>query len=185
MHDLKAIIKQCFEDMYVVARYYAKADFELATKQGRKWDVARSLVFLKDVANNPDKYFSFENTNADWDARVEQHIKQSDVAQQSIKQYGIDSVRAVTKGSIVWGPANIVFDKIYPIFTGMRSAGLYDFCGDVQDFYYGKHWKNIYVHEEDIKLYAEKMATLAKIAEQKNPIKRKLMELTSWYNISR
>lgn len=169
MHDLKAVIKQSFEDLYVIARFYAKKDFAKNEKQNAKWDIARSLVFLKDVANNPDKHFAYEFTNAAWDKRVEDYIAKSALAEQSIAEHGIDYVRSVTKGSLVEQPSSIVFNKINPLF---KALNLWSFCENVQSFYYQKHFKNIYVSDREIVCFANKVAKTARILEQKNPVKR-------------
>ena len=162
-------IEQCFRDLYVIARFYAKKDFKTNENKGAKWDIARSLVALKDIANNPDKYFSFENTNAEWNARVQDYIAKSATAEQSISQYGIDYVRSVTKGSLVETPGSIVFNKINPLF---KALDLWSFCENVQDFYYQKRFKQIYVREGEIIDFANKVAESAKVLRQENPVKR-------------
>lgn len=169
MKDLKAIIKQCFNDMYVVARFYAKKDFVKNVKQGKKYDIARALVFLKDVAENPDKHFSFENTNAAWDKRVDDYIAKSTSIEQDIAENGIDYVRRDIKGSSVASPCSIVVDKIRPLF---QSTELWSFCENVQDFYYQKYYKRIYVNDREIIDFARKMSESVKILKQKNPVKR-------------
>ena len=164
MHDLKAVIKQSFEDLYVIARFYAKKDFAKNEKQNAKWDIARSLVFLKDVANNPDKHFAYEFTNAAWDKRVEDYI-----AKSAVDEYLIDYVRSVAKGCLVETPSSIVFDKINPLF---KALNLWSFCENVQSFYYQKRFKNIHVRDREIVCFANKVAKTARILEQKNPVKR-------------
>jgi len=165
----KQKIEQCFRDLYVIARFYAKKDFAKNEKQGKKWEIARALVFLEDVLQNPDKHFAYEFTNAAWDARVEDYIAKSATAEQSIAEHGIDYVRSVAKGSLVESPGSIVFNKISPLF---QPGKLWSFCENVQNFYYQKHFKDMYVNHGEIIYFANKVAKTARILEQKNPVKR-------------
>lgn len=164
-------IEQAFKDLFFVACFYAKKDFAKNEKQGKKWEIARALVFLEDVSQNPDKHFAYEFTNAAWDARVEDYIAKSATAEKSIAEHGIDYVRSVVKGSRVDSPSGIVFNKISPLFKPMD---LLCFCQNVQDFYYQKHYKCIYVNHAEIINFANKVAKSAKILKQKNSVKRGL-----------
>ena len=167
--EMKAIIKQCFENIYVIARQDVKKHFKDDKKRGTQWDVARSLVFLRDVAKNPDKYFAPEYTNAAWDARVDEYIKTSGLSDVQIKKYGIKYVRSLTKGSLVEQPFSVVFNKVYPVF---QEKGLYAFCEMVQDFYYQDFFKNVYVSESGIREYAEQIEKWANVARSGNCITR-------------
>ena len=164
-------IEQCFRDLYVIARFYAKKDFAKNEEQGKKWEIARALVFLEDVLQNPDKHFAYEFTNAAWNARVQDYIAKSATAEQSIAQHGIDYVRSVAKGSFVESPGSIVFNKINPLF---KALNLWSFCQNVQDFYYQKHDKEIYVNHGEIINFCDKVIKTARILEQKNPVKRNI-----------
>ena len=83
----------------------------------------------------------------------------------------------MTKGCLAWGPADIVFAKIRTLFLESRCDGLYDFCQYVQSFYYKPYYKDLYVNERMITEYANKMAGLAKIAKQNNPVLRTFMQM--------
>ena len=173
MKDLKLVVKECFENMYVVARFDAKKNFKSIKKNGDKWDMARALVFLNNVAKNPDKYFSVESTNGAWDARVDKYISQHDFA-NDINKWGLGYVRGLVKGCIVESPALIVHRNVKPVVS---DSNLWSFCGVVQNLYYSQIQPTTYVDKQFLIDYAKKMADLAKIAKQKNPVKRKVMEL--------
>ena len=168
MDYLKLVIKQCFENIYFVAKADARKNFKEDKKAGNMLDIARALVVLGDVAKNPDKYFSVESTNAAWDARVENYIKNTDVAKKQIEKYGIKYVRAITKGSIVESPCSIVFNKVSPVF---KDREFWCFCEEVENFYYRSMDKHIFVNEAYIRDYADKIAAWTKTAKQKNPVK--------------
>ena len=66
-------------------------------------------------------------------------------------------------------PGSIVFNKINPLF---KALDLWSFCENVQDFYYQKRFKQIYVREGEIIDFANKVAESAKVLRQENPVKR-------------
>ena len=171
--NLKNIITQCFADIYDIVRVNMKKNFKRDAKHGKKWDFARALVFLGDVAKNPDKHFAPEYTNAAWDKRVEEYIATSPTAKFSIEKYGIKYVRSVTKGSLAEHPSGVVYHKVEPIF---QDREFWNFCEKVQDFYYQDFFKNVYVDDRFIKSYAKKIADWARVAREHNALKRGLIK---------
>ena len=176
MQNLKDVIKQCFADLYTVARYNAKKRYAGYKKNHQHLDVARALVFLRDVAENPDKNFAPEYTNADWDARVEKHMQESSLTEKQVQLYGERYVRAITKGSFVPGPGGIVSQKIQKIDFLMQDRDLWNFCEEVQNFYYKNVDKHSFVNESFIYNYAAKISKMATVARQNNVIVRNVME---------
>lgn len=174
MTDLKTTVKTCFRDMYVAARFNAKKNYKVYKKQNLQYHIARSLVFLEDVSKNPDKYFSVEFTNAAWNKRVEDYIKNNKMINQDIKIYGMEYMRKVVKGSLVFGPGDIVCNNIKAAWP---VRGLHDFCQEVELLYYKDLRSPNYVNETFIKEYAYNIHALAEIAKQKNPLKRGLMKM--------
>ena len=170
--ELKPVIKKCFMDMYIVARADMKKHFKADKRQGKQWDFARSLVFLADVAKNPDKHFAPAFTNAAWNKRTFDYMEKSALTKQDIAKYGVDYVAAVTKGSLVSGPGAIVADKIG---YAVQSSDVWNFCDAVQDFYYQDNYET-YVNESYIKDVATQFSKWASVAQSKSCVSRKLKE---------
>lgn len=172
---MKIVIKNAFADAYTVARFNAKKDFKKNAKKGNKWNVARALVMLNDVAQNPDKYFSPENTYDAWKQRALDCVKNHP---EDVKKCGEQYVYNVAFGAIVQQPHNIVFDKIYPVihdYFGYDDADYMDFCGAVQNYYYRNVFSGIMMpYEPTIFDFAEKMSKRANIVKQ-TPVKRAVM----------
>lgn len=172
--DMKIVIKNAFADAYVVAKFNAKKNFQKNVKNGNKWNVARALVALNDVAQNPDKYFSPENTYDAWKQRAREYAANHP---ETVKEYNEKYVYDLAMGCIVKQPYSIVFDKIYPVihdYFGYGDADYMGFCGAVQNYYYHKIF-NTRPYEPTIFDFAEKMSKRAKIVKQKNPVKRAVM----------
>lgn len=170
--ELKSVIKQCFMDMYVVARADMKKHFKADKKQGKQWNGARSLVFLADVAKNPDKHFAPEYTNAAWNKRTFDYMEKSSLSKQDIAKHGVDYVAGITKGSLVWGPGDVVADKIKYAF---QNRDVWNFCNAVQNFYYQDNYET-YVNERYIKDFAAQVSKWAKVAQSKSCVSRNLNE---------
>lgn len=166
--DMKIVIKNAFADAYTVAKFNAKKDFKKNERCGNKWNVARALVALNDVAKNPDKYFAPKNTYDAWKQRAIEQVKNHP---EDVKKCGASYVYSVAFGAIVQQPYTLVFDNICSVCL---DSDLWDFCGAVQNYYYRDIFKgNLY--ELIIFDFAEKMSKRAKIVKQKNPVKRGVM----------
>ena len=177
-HQVDAIIgqkiRECFSDMYDVARFNAKKDFKKNERCGNKWSVARALVALNDVAKNPDKYFAPENTYDAWKQRALDYVANHP---EWVKAYTTQYVYNVAMGCIVQQPYTIVFDKIYPVihdYFGYGDADYMEFCGAVQNYYYHQIF-NTSPYGPTIFDFADKMSKRAKIVKQKNPVTRAVM----------
>jgi hypothetical protein len=177
--DLKLIIKQCFEDLCEYAHFKIKKNYAEYKKQGKLYDMVRALVFLRDVAQNPDKHFSVECTNDAWDARVEKYIQENNVIQNYIKKHPEHAVykRITIKACSVQTPGDVVFNNIKPL---MKDHNLYGFCKEVKNFYYKDIYKKTFVDVKFIRKYAGQMHSLANMAKQKNPVIRGIQQM--FYN---
>lgn len=167
-------IRECFSDAYTVAKFNAKKNFKKNERCGNKWNMARALVALNDVAKNPDKYFAPKNTYDAWKQRAREYVANHP---EEVKAYTAQYVYYVAFGAIVKQPCSIVFDKIYPVihdYFGYGDADYMEFCGAVQNYYYRNEFK-VSPYEPMILDFAEKMSKRAKIVKQKNPVKRAVM----------
>jgi len=171
-NDIEIVIKNAFADAYIVAKFNAKKNFKENAKNSNKWNVARALVMLNNVAQNPDKYFAPENTYDAWKQRALDYVKNHP---EEVKAYTAQYVYKVAFGAIVQQPHNIVFDKICSVCLG---SDLWDFSEAVQNYYYRNVLRGIMMpYELTIFDFAEKMSKRAKIVKQKNPVKRAVMHL--------
>ena len=176
MQDIKSVIKQCFQDIYTVARADVKKHFKSDCINGQKLNNARALVFLRDVAKNPDKYFAPEYTKESWCARIDDMVMRQDADRmqcQDIYEYGMDYVRRQYAAHIVAGPEDLVDNEIGGIFRDMGPNGFYMFCQKVRAYYYNHGL----VDDKFIREYANKIAKWAKVANAKNFVQRGVMKM--------
>jgi len=173
MKDLKPIIKECFANMYVIAKADMRAHFKGDKKQGKQWDLARALVFLHKVSENPDLYFAPEYTWAEWQNSVRQHLdSHPDVLSGCKNSAERKDAIATIRGCLVDGPNDFVYNNVSVVF---QDKGLRNFCDMVHDFYYKDHFKNrVYVNEAGIREYAKKLAKWTNVAQTKNCVARGL-----------
>lgn len=173
--NMKAIIKQCFADIYSIVRADMKKHFKTDAKYGRTWRYARALVVLGDIAENPDKYFDPKYTNAEWNKRAFAYMEQSPKIKKNILEYGVDYVADVVKGSKVDQPYTIVYHKTQSLF---QDNEFWKFCNRVQNFYYADVYST-HVDKDFIKSYAQKIAKWARVVNERNALKRNLIKIFS------
>lgn len=171
--DMKAIIKECFDDIYSIVRVDMKKNFKTDAKYGRTWRYARALVVLGDIAKNPDKYFDPKYTNAAWNKRTFDYIEQNPKLKKNVLEYGVDHVAGVVKGSRVDQPYTIVYHKTQSLF---QDNEFWKFCNCVQDFYYADMYRTV-VDKKFIKSYAQKISGWARVANESSVLKQKLMKI--------
>jgi len=120
-------IKSAFSEFYNLARIGLRKRWKSLTPVERA-QAARSLVFMKELATNPAKYFSRANTGAAWVKRA------NDFAEQH------NSVPANMHHAyyIVHGPKEIVAEKARAawIYNADIANMFYRFCKMVQDWEY-------------------------------------------------
>lgn len=93
-----------------------------------KVKAARSLVFMETVAKNPEKYFSVEQTQADWIGRAEEYAitKKIDEIWQAF--YFVED------------PKEVVFKRGNYAMTYPLDLEYYRFLKNIQDYEYSKNW---------------------------------------------
>ncbi len=74
VEDIKRIIKVGLENYVVLFRAALRNSEFKKLNTSQRANAARALVNLSDVANNPDKYFSREQTCAAWSKRISDRI---------------------------------------------------------------------------------------------------------------
>lgn len=178
MKDLKAIIQQCFKNMYIVARDDVKKHFKEDRQARNHFNLVRSLVFLGHVAKHPDMYFAPEYTDAAWGARVENFINTDPGMIRSFQEHNANPefkvyLRALARGAFVSGPGADVYAKIKPV---LQDDELCKFCNEVENFYYQGSLNGVYPDENFIKKYAKKVAKWAEVVRKQNTVCGKLMK---------
>ena len=108
---------------------------------------ARSLVYMEQVAKNPDAYFSREATEAAWHQRAMEYAQQK-------KLHDLSSAYC-----IVQDPTVIVWYKAIPAFFDGNGADYHNFCKSVQQWMYDTR-SNTYATEivENSKKYKSELA---------------------------
>lgn len=177
MNDLKAIIQQCFENMYIVARDDVKKNFKADKQAQRHLNLVRALVYLKHVAECPDLYFAPEYTDAEWGARVEKFINTDAGMIKSFQDHNANPefkvyLRSLARGAFVSGPSASVYAKISPV---LQDVELCNFCKEVENFYYKGVLTGVYCSENFVKQYAKKISKWAEIVRQQNTLRGKFM----------
>ena len=125
--DIYSSIQGAFVEFYNIARLGLKKRWKSLTQKERV-AAARSLVFMRELATNPAKYFSRANTGADWAKRA------YDYAQA----HGIKDVYHAYY--IVPAPTDVVYEKAGAawICNPESYKVFYRFCLDVQNWEYGR-----------------------------------------------
>lgn len=118
-------IQNGLNDFYVVARARTKARFAKMPRS-HKYLAARALTLLRDVANNPEEYFSPAATDAAWTERGRAYARAHGVATEWAKY------------NLVKTPADIVVDSVDAAFIeepALRTQ-FELFCDGVFDWFY-------------------------------------------------
>ncbi len=98
-------IKDALHAFYEVARGKTKGRFAKLPRMQR-YQAARALNVLRDVADCPEKYFSRAATEADWAMRAQEYAGRKSVNPQWAAYY------------IVQNPAGVVTEKVDAAFIG-------------------------------------------------------------------
>ncbi len=120
-------IQGAFSEFYNLARMGLKKRWK-SLKREEKFAAARSLVFMRDVATNPAKYFSRANTGAAWVKR----------ANDFATEHRFSPANMHHAYYIVLAPKDIVIDKAQAawIYNADIAKMFYRFCSMVQDWEY-------------------------------------------------
>ena len=96
-----------------------------------KCAAARALVYMQQVAKNPDAYFSRKATEDAWRQRAIEYAKDKKIAYLCDAYY------------IVQDPTGVVWDNASSAFFDGNGADYYNFCKSVQQWMYDTR-SNIY-----------------------------------------
>ena len=144
--EVREAIKVGLKSLTDLARVRIKSIWKNMDLQQR-CNAARSLVFMEQVAKNPDLYFSRETTEAAWNQRAIEYAQQKKLHDLSSAYY------------IVQDPTGIVWNKATSVFFNGNGAEYYRFCRAVQQWMYDGH-SDTYAKEivENAKKYKSKLA---------------------------
>ncbi|MBR4891681.1 MAG: hypothetical protein IKZ34_00675 [Alphaproteobacteria bacterium] len=144
--DVKKNIEQGFKCLTDLARVRLKTRWK-AMNLKERCDAARSLVFMEQVAKNPDAHFSRESTEKAWIERAKEYAQQKKLHDLSSAYY------------IVQDPTGIVWNKATGVFFDGNGAEYYRFCRAVQQWMYDGH-SDTYATEivENAKKYKSELA---------------------------
>ena len=120
-------IKSAFSEFYNLARMGLKKRWKSLTPVERA-QAGRSLVFMKELATNPAKYFSRANTGAAWVKRAHDFAESHNIVPANMHHAYY----------IVQGPKEIVAEKAGAawIYNADIAKMFYRFCSMVQDWEY-------------------------------------------------
>ena len=121
--EVRSAIKSGLISLTDLARVRIKPFWKNMNLQQR-CDAARSLVYMEQVAKNPDAYFSRESTEAAWNQRAMEYAQQKKLHDLSSAYY------------IVQYPTGIVWHKALGVFFDGNGRDYYNFCKSVQQWMY-------------------------------------------------
>jgi hypothetical protein len=124
--EVREAIKVGLKSLTDLARVRIKSIWKNMDLQ-KRCDAARSLVFMEQVAKNPDLYFSREATESAWNQRAMEYAQQNKLHDLSSAYY------------IVQDPTGIVWNKATGVFFDGNGAEYYRFCRAVQQWMYDGH----------------------------------------------
>ena len=144
--EVRSAIKVGLKSLAGLARVRLKTRWK-AMNLKERCDAARSLVFMEQVAKNPDAYFSRESTEKAWIERALEYAHLNDLKDVNSAYY------------IVQDPTGIVWNKAMGVFFDGNGAEYYRFCRAVQQWMYDGH-SDTYSKEivENAKKYKSKLA---------------------------
>lgn len=124
--DVRNAIKQGLKNYADLARVLMKRCWKNMNLQQR-CDAARSLVFMENVAKNPDAYFSRETTEKSWHERAEEYGRKNRMADFS---EGYEKVE---------NPTQIVMKRANAALVAGSGKEYERFCMAVQCWMYDGH----------------------------------------------
>ena len=144
--EVREAIKIGLKSLTDLARVRVKSIWKNMNLQQR-CDAARSLVFMENVAKNPDAYFSREATEIAWRQRANEYACLNELKDINSAYY------------IVQDPTGLVWNRATSVFFNGNGAEYYRFCRAVQQWMYDGH-SNTYAKEivENAKKYKNQLA---------------------------
>lgn len=176
--QIYAAIKSGFKDFQYLARAGVKKAWVKMTVADR-YAAGRALANIGDVARSPEKYFSRENTQKDWQFRLETYSREHNLE--------LGSIHALY---FVYSPMDIVWDDAVDAFKNNPDLHrqYYNFCKAVQNWEYDRTSRYIVTRENAYKFAdkivrdAQNLAVLAQI-QKSNPLVRPLKRMV--YSVQR
>ena len=162
--EVRSAIKVGLKSLTGLARVRVKSIWRNLNLQDR-CAVGRSLVFMEQVAKNPDLYFSREATEMAWHQRAMEYADLNNLKDINSAYY------------IIQDPTGIVWNKATSVFFNGNGAEYYRFCRAVQQWMYDGH-SNTYAKEivEDAKMYKNQLAI-----ESANCVARPFVEIKQMF----
>ena len=164
MYKIKdAEIQQQIQSGLVAFKKLAKARLKPRWKTlswVEKREAARALVFMDKVAHNPAKYFSREQTEAQWYTRAMEYAEQNNLNDYRAAYYIVQDPRG-----IVW----------YGSINAMRaplSNHYYHFLSDIQNYEYATTDWERKEHAKQIQKVSKRVCSDVDIMESKPIIKQ-------------
>ena len=166
-------IKSGFSNLNFLVRKDLKKRWR-GLEVSQKYNAGRSLVVMRDVAKNPENYFSRAKTQEAWVGRAEKYMFEHDWDSTEMAYY------------IVQSPQNIVMGNVSNAMRGNLYGEYARFCDDVQQWEYDRTSpKGAYRCLAEVS--AEKIVGNAKEykkqvdAELANPVKKYVRNLIKQY----
>ena len=158
--EVRSAIKIGLKSLTDLARVRLKTRWKIMGLKER-CDAARSLVFMEQVAKNPDAHFSRESTEKAWIKRAREYANSKNLKDINSAYY------------IVQDPTGIVWYKAKPAFFDGNGCDYYNFCKSVQQWMYDTR-SDTYAKEivENAKKYKSRLAI-----ESANCIARPFVEM--------
>jgi hypothetical protein len=126
------------------------------------YDIKCALAYMRDVSENPQKYFSRDATECDWKSRADEYRKSK--KSPLLDAYG-------TK-RIVDDPADIVYKNVAPCMMDEKMAHQYrDFCKWVMNWEYSRTENDYHVKQAAIN-QQDKIVDFSKLVSELIPSKK-------------
>jgi hypothetical protein len=146
--------------------YYqvAKCDLKQRWKgmdRKHKFESARSLTKMYEVARNPERYLSRENTESAWLVRIAQFAKEHNIEPKWEAAY------------IVQDPKGLILGATQNAYVQSLRSDYYHFLDSVQNYEYtenGDYMKGNYAAQ--VVERATEIRNIARIKSERNPLKR-------------
>lgn len=171
-------IKISLRDILVMAREELAVVWKNLDKTNH-YKAGRAQVYLKNVANRPQDYFSRANTEQEWEKRIRDYQKQG----------GFKSKDRKAVAYIVGGPAHEVELKAYPLFMHSRGSVarelLRDLLALVQEWEYKRTSKDKAEVAEADKIANKIFAMRERIESKKYSKKSNMAVWEMWKGIKR
>lgn len=144
--DVFEAVKIGLDNLTGLARARLKARWKTMNFKEKR-AAARALVYMQQVAKNPDAYFSRGATELAWRQRAVEYAKEKNLADFRMAYY------------VVQCPTGVVWQNAMPAFFDANGRNYYNFCKSVEYWMYNMH-NNRYAQQivEDANKYKKENA---------------------------